>query len=72
VEVSKKNADGVDRSLIELRIAATSILLNGLSEALAGVWINSPGPSEIEKTSFDKMTKEQGLPRHGWSNIQGD
>jgi hypothetical protein len=56
---SKKNADGVDRSLIESRIAASSILLNGLSEALADVRINPPGPSEIEKTRSDKMTKEQ-------------
>jgi hypothetical protein len=59
VEVSKKNADGVNRSLIELRIAASSILLHGLSETLADVRINPPGPSEIEKARFDKMTKEQ-------------
>ena len=59
MEVSKKNANGVDRSLVELRITASSILLNGLSEALAGVRINSPGPSKIEKTRFDKMTKEE-------------
>jgi hypothetical protein len=59
VEVSKKNADGVERNLIELRIAASSLLLNGLSEVHADVRINSPGPSEIEKTRFDGMTKEE-------------
>ena len=59
VEVSKKNANGVDRSLIELRIAASTLLLNGLSETLADGRITPPGPSEIEKIRFDKMTKEQ-------------
>ena len=59
VEVSKKNADGVDRNLMELRIAASSILLDGLSVALADVPINSPRPLEIEKERVDKMMKEQ-------------
>jgi hypothetical protein len=59
VEVSKKNGDGVARNPIELRITASSILLNGLSAALAAVPINSPRPVEIEKTRVDKMIKEQ-------------
>jgi hypothetical protein len=61
VEVSKKNADGGERNLIESRISASSILLtllNDLSEA-GDVRISSPGPSEIEKARFDKMTKEE-------------
>jgi hypothetical protein len=59
VEVPKKDADGVARTPIELRITASSILLNGLSVALAAVRINSPRPVEIEKTRVDKMMKEQ-------------
>ncbi len=59
VEVSKKNAEGADRSPIELRIAASSILLNGLSVTLPDVRIETPRPLEIEKTCFEKMMKEQ-------------
>jgi hypothetical protein len=71
VEVSKKNAHGVDRSLIELRIAASSILLNGLSEALADVRINSPTFGN-RKDQFRQNDEGASLPRHGWSDIQRD
>jgi hypothetical protein len=54
VEVSKRDANGVDRSPIELRIVAWSILLNGLGVTPADVLIRL----EIEKTRF-KMMKEQ-------------
>ena len=55
VEVAKKDADGLRRSPIELRITASAILLNSLSVAPAGVVT----PVEIGKTSFDEMMKEQ-------------
>jgi hypothetical protein len=55
VKVSKRDANGVDRSPIELRIVAWSILLNGLGVTPADVLIRL----EIEKTRFDKMMKEQ-------------
>ena len=55
VEVSKKDSNGVDRSPIELRIVAWSILLNFLGVTPADVLIRQ----EIEKTRFDKMMKEQ-------------
>jgi hypothetical protein len=35
VEVSAKDANGIDRSPVELRIVAWSILLNGLGESEA-------------------------------------
>ena len=55
VEVSKKDANGVDRSPVELRIVAWSILLNGLGVTPADVLIRQ----EIEKTRFEKIMKEQ-------------
>jgi len=55
VEVAKKDADGLRRSPIELRIVAWSILLNGLGVTPADVLIRQ----EIEKTRFDEIMKEQ-------------
>jgi hypothetical protein len=55
VEVAQKDAKGVRRSPIELRIAAASVLLNGLSVAPEGVLT----PVEIGKSLFDEATKEQ-------------
>jgi hypothetical protein len=55
VEVSKKDSNGVDRSPIELRIVAWSILLNGLGVSPADVLRRQ----EIGKTRFDKIMKEQ-------------
>ena len=55
VEVSKKDANGVDRSPVELRIVAWSILLNGLGVTPADVLIRQ----EIEKARFEKIMKEQ-------------
>ena len=55
MEVSKKDSNGGDRSPIELRIVAWSILLNGLGVTPTDVLIRL----EIEKTRFDKMMKEQ-------------
>ena len=55
VEVSKKDSNGVDRSSIELRIVAWSILFNGLGVTPADVLIRQ----EIGKTRFDKIMKEQ-------------
>ena len=55
VEVSAKDANGIDRSPVELRIIAWSILLNGLGVTPADVLIRQ----EIEKTRFDKIMKEQ-------------
>jgi hypothetical protein len=45
----------MERSPIVLRIAASSILLNGLSVAPADVL----SPRKIKRTHFDKMMKEQ-------------
>ena len=53
VEVSAKDANGIDRSSVELRIVAWSILLNGLGVTPADV----PIRQEIEKTRFDKRSK---------------
>jgi hypothetical protein len=50
VEVSAKDANGVDRSMV-----ARSMLLNGLGVNPADVLIRE----EIEKTRFDKIMKEQ-------------
>ena len=55
VEVSAKDANGIDRSPVELRIVAWSILLSGLGVTPADVLIRQ----EIEKTRFDKIMKEQ-------------
>jgi hypothetical protein len=55
VEVARKDAKGVRRTSIELRIAAASVLLNGLSVAPDGVLT----PMEIEKSHFDEVTKEE-------------
>jgi hypothetical protein len=55
VEVSKKDSNGIDRSPIELRIVAWSILLNGLGVTPADVLVRQ----EIGKTRFDKIMKEQ-------------
>ena len=55
VEFSKKDSNGVDRSPIELRIVAWSILLNGLGVTPADVLIRQA----IEKTRFEKIMKEQ-------------
>ena len=55
VEVSAKDANGIDRSPVELRIVAWSILPNGLGVTPADVLIRQ----EIEKTRFDKIVKEQ-------------
>jgi hypothetical protein len=54
VEVSKKDASGA-RSPDQLRIAAASVLINGLSVPLDGVLT----PVEIEKTRFNEMAKEE-------------
>jgi hypothetical protein len=54
VEVAQKDAKGVRRSPIELRIAAASVLLNGLSVAPEVLT-----PVEIGKSLFDEVTKEQ-------------
>ena len=71
VEVSKKNANGVDRSLVELRIAASSILLDGLSENLADVRI-TPGTFGNRKDPFRQNDEGASFPRHGWINLPGD
>ena len=55
VEVSAKDANGIDRSPVELRIVAWSILLNGLGVSPADVLIRQ----EIEKNRFDKIMKRQ-------------
>jgi len=55
VEVSAKDANGIDRSPVELRIVGWSILLNGLGVTPADVLIRQ----EIEKTRFDEIMKEQ-------------
>jgi hypothetical protein len=55
VEVSAKDANGTDRSPVELRMVAWSILLNGLGVNPADVLTRE----EIEKTRFDKIMKEQ-------------
>jgi hypothetical protein len=54
-EVAKKDANGADRSPIESRIIAWSILITGLGINAADVQIRQ----EIEKGRFDKMVKEQ-------------
>ena len=55
VEVSKKDANGGVRSPEQLRIAASSVLLNGLSAPPDGVL----APVQIEKTGFDEVAKEE-------------
>ena len=54
VEVSKKDASG-SRNPDQLRIAAASVLINGLSVPLDGVLT----PVEIEKTRFNEMAKAE-------------
>jgi hypothetical protein len=55
VEVPKKDAGGGARSPDQLRIAASSVLINGLSVPLDDVLT----PVEIEKTRFNEMAKEE-------------
>ena len=54
VEVSKKDASG-PRGPDQLRIAAASVLINGLRVPVDGVLT----PVEIEKTRFNEMAKAE-------------
>jgi hypothetical protein len=55
VEVSKKDANGGGRSPDELRLAASIVLISGLSVPLDGVLT----PVKIEKFRFDEVVKEE-------------
>ena len=57
VEVSKKGENGGGRSPEQLRIAASSVLINGLSIPPDGVL----APVQIQKTRFDEVAKEEIL-----------
>jgi hypothetical protein len=59
VEVSKKDCDGRERDLPELRRVAGSILRNGFEYERAQVVANSASQVEIEQSRFDKIVKAE-------------
>jgi hypothetical protein len=59
VEVSKKDCDGGDRDLAELRRVAKSLLHMSLGEERTKVVASSPEQTEVEQRHFDEITKAE-------------
>ena len=59
VEVSKKDCDGGDRDLAELRPVARSLLHMSLGEEKTKVVASSPEQTEVEQRHFDEIKKAE-------------